>query len=126
MGMPACRLVQQTSLLVTASLPLVSLPLPIKCFVHSQLFGHSYLNHIKLVASGWAVCLSARLTPGEPGEQPLPEVLWCQPLEASGDERGSKKNLLQANDRLSMRKSVDGRQLNHGPYCDYDCFHSCL
>lgn len=65
-------------------------------------------------------------TPGEPGEQPLPEVLRYQPLEASGAERGSKRNLLQANDRLSMRNSVDGRQLNHGPYCDYDCFHSYL
>lgn len=65
MEMPACRLVQQTYLLATASLPLIFLPSLIKCFVCSQFFGHSYLIHIKLVASGWEVCLpSLRCLPG--------------------------------------------------------------
>jgi len=54
--MPARRLVQQTSLLATTSLPLISLLLLIKCFVHSQLFGCSYLNHTNSVASGLEAC----------------------------------------------------------------------
>lgn len=49
--MLACRLVQQISLLATASLPLISLLLLIRCFVHSQLSGRSYLNHTEGAAS---------------------------------------------------------------------------
>lgn len=49
--MLACRLVQQITLLATGSLIRLSLLLLIRCFVHSQLLGHSYLNCTKRVAS---------------------------------------------------------------------------
>lgn len=127
--MPACRLVQQTSLLATASLPLISLLLLIQCFVHSQLFGRRYLNHTESIASGLAARPPSRR--GPPGS--LQGSLESSPRRRLGGfnrcrlpRHGARENLPQANGGLSGRYPVGGRQLNHGRCCDYGCFHSCL
>lgn len=73
------RLVQQISLLATGSLILLSLLLLIRCFVHSQLLGHSYLNCTKSVASWFLAqsppCRGLPEAPGQPGDQFSSEVL---------------------------------------------------